>query len=911
MHLQSSALSLSLFSLLLGNQLSSQTPSTPGEVLGVTPIQSLKSSLFEGKPLPGKAQGSQRWIVHFKSRSFDLSALNQEYAGDRNPDRVEAIAKELARKAKIDQADFVEEVKALGGRVTDQFWLVNAAVVEIQPTKLTQLRALKNVAYLQPDVETFPLIKTATNKKNHDSDSLQAQGFTGLGVACAIIDTGQDENMNGTGRPHITYSRRGTTTSRLVLNRKMGTMSPDDVHGHGTGVASIAAGWKWRTSTADQGHAYDANIAGYSIANSTSGSSSTSNMARSYQQIVTDSARYKIVASNLSYTGSRNPLSIEQKAADQAALTADLLVCTAAGNSGNNTSRSQINLNGLSVGAVKENSHTLAYFSSRGMINGTMKFPDICANGVSTNMARRNNENTDYVGSGTSMASPQVCGSATLLRGRFRTLKSFEAKAILLASAQANPGTSATQVSTGPGVGYLYNPAAHAIAGSSLRHGITSLNSRVQVFRRNLPVIRGRKYQVAIAWNRLNVNSANISDLDLTIRNGSSTVVRSANRYSTLEFVRFTAPSTGVYVIEVRANGLKAPVQPFAWASTSNTAKNNSISGSYTLFGSGCRGTGSGNLTGQVVPAAFRKVMGNNANFYPLGRGNMRYQQVFLSSELLNAKMTGVSFRQDDRTSGRNGRSISLEILMGYTTKTPSTLTTSFAGNYAGSPALVFRGTVKLPNLTGTNQDPRKFAVNIKFQRPFLYAQTRSRNLLVEFKNHSSGNFIYSMDACSGKGATTSRLYATPTTASTGRVTRNYGLVMRFDQPSLLGAIPKLTNTGVPEINRSFRIHLIQARKRSVGVLLFGLSKTHWGPVRLPLDLGFVGARGCKLYISFDLVLGAVPTGLNGGGTLILPTPNDRNLIGKIFHNQWFVLDRPANGLGLVFTNAGTGKIGG
>ncbi|HHI80075.1 MAG TPA: hypothetical protein ENK02_08840 [Planctomycetes bacterium] len=906
-------LSLSLLSLFLGKQSPAQGPSVPGTSPDPHPVSSAGTPLFEGKPLPGKAPGSQRWIVHFKSRSFDLAALNAEYAGAANPDRVEALAKELARKARADQADFVEKVEALGGVVTDQFWLVNAAVVELKPEKLPQLRALKRVAYLQPDLETVPLIKTATDKNNHDSDSLQARGITGLGVACAIIDTGQDENMNGSGKPHITYSRRGSSTTRLVLNRKMGSMSPDDVHGHGTGVASIAAGWKWRTSTADMGHAFDANIAGYSIANSTNGSSSLTNMVRSYQQIVIDTARYKIKASNLSYTGSPNPLSVEQKAADQAALTADLLVCTAAGNSGSSTSRSQLNLNGLSVGAVRENSHTLASFSSRGMINGNMKFPDICANGVSTNMARRNNETSDYVGSGTSMASPQVCGSATLLRGRFTALKSYEAKAILLASAQANAGTGSTQVSTGPGVGYLHNPTAHQVASSSLRHGLASVNRSVRVFRRNLKVVRGRKYQVAIAWNRLNVNSSVFSNLDLEIRNGNTSIVRSANPVSTLEFVRFTAPSTGVYVIEVYGKSLSARTQPFAWASTSDTSNNTSVPGSYTLFGTGCKGTGQSNqVSGQVVPAAYRTVMGNSGNYYPLGRARIRYQQVFSNSELRNAVMTGVSFRQDDRISGRAGGSIPLKILLGYTFKTPATLTTNFAANFkTGSAVQVFNGTLRLPTLTGRNSDPKKFAVNIKFSRPFVYQQTRSLSLLIEMTNSSPTSTFYYLDAAFGSRATTSRLYALNPTATTGYVQRNYGLVMRFDNAPPVGAIPQLTNTGAPEINRSFRIHLSQARKNSVAVLLFGLSKTRWGPVPLPWDLSFIGGTGCKLYVSFDLILGAVPTGTSGGGTLVLPTPNDRSLIGKVFHNQWFVVDRPANALGLVFTNAGTGKIGG
>jgi len=34
------------------------------------------------------------------------------------------------------------------------------------------------------------------------------------------------------------------------------------------------------------------------------------------------------------------------------------------------------------------------------------------------------------------------------------------------------------------------------------------------------------------------------------------------------------------------------------------------------------------------------------------------------------------------------------------------------------------------------------------------------------------------------------------------------------------------------------------------------------------------------------------------------------SLIGFVFHNQWIVIDQPANTLGLSFSNGGTGKIG-
>jgi hypothetical protein len=219
--------------------------------------------------------------------------------------------------------------------------------------------------------------------------------------------------------------------------------------------------------------------------------------------------------------------------------------------------------------------HTVASFSCRGLINGNMVFPAICANGVSTYMARRDNEASNFVGSGTSMASPQVCGAVTQLRARFPVLKANETKAILLASSQASPGTGATQSSTGPGCGYLHNPSVHAIAASPLRYGTATVAKNSTTWTRTLPVAQGVLTQVAIAWHRLNTNSSSWANLDLQVRDGSTVVASSSNSVSTLEFVRFTPPASGNYTLVV--TGVKNTLpggnsgQQFAWASSTDT----------------------------------------------------------------------------------------------------------------------------------------------------------------------------------------------------------------------------------------------------------------------------------------------------------------------------------------------------
>ena len=820
--------------------------------------------VFTGKALPGTKAGTERWIVHFAERDFDLEALRVQMQGDRNPSDVATIVADLEAKMKRHQAGFVQQVEALGGSVFAQWWIVNACAIEATPAALATIATLPNVAYLEPDVATEPCILTATNAANHNSDYLNSINVTGSGVACAIVDTGQDSNMNGTGVPHITYSRRGTATTRLVLNRQMGTMTADDVHGHGTGVASVSAGWRWSTTTADNGHAFDANIAGYAIANNTAGSSSTSTMASAWNQMVADAAAYRIVAANLSYSGSPNPLSVEQKAMDSAGLNADILACTAAGNNGTSTASSQINVNGLSVGAVNENTHTLASFSSRGTPDGQL-FPDICANGVSTNMARRDNQAADYVASGTSMASPMVCGAATLIRGANTSLRSYETKAILLAATNASPGTAGTQVSTGPGCGYLKDDVAYTIATNSQRHGTASIASTTTAWTKSLPVTANVQYQVAIAWHRLDVNSTTWSNLNLRILNGSTVVAQSATARNTEEFVRFTAATSGIYTIEVRAASLSAATQPFGWASSSNTGQ----PGSYSYLGSACT-AGTQNV---VLPAAYTTTFGNSKINSGAGRHNMRYQQLFDRNEVPNnIAISAMAYRE--KTYSSPGGTTSATIRLGYSSRTMTTLNANFDSNFDFTPTTVFSGNLSLPAWTGSNTNPATFSARWAFTQPFYFYKTLNRNLLLEIRNTATTSINSFADAVSG-GNTARALSIASSTATTGTLGLNYGLIVRFEGRPL-GTTPLLTNSGVPTIGQSYTLNLSQAKPSTTAVLLIGnYNPQPW--------------LGCTLYVQATSSA-VVTTSTSGTASLARPVANNTALIGTQYYEQFIVL---------------------
>ena len=530
------------------------------------------------RALAGSRPGTELWLVHFAERPFDLAPFRAEMFGQRRPEVVESIVADLEKRMEKHQAAFVQQVEKLGGRVTHQYWLVNGCAIEIAPRHLARLRAFENVSRLEPDQKYAPgWIKTSTNTKNHATDLLHARSITGAGIAIAILDSGHDSAVGTRSRPHLLYSNRGsTTTSRLLFNKKIGSMAADDTHGHGTAVASVAAGWKWNSSTvSDHGHAYDAMIAGYAIANDAKGASDGATMTAAWQQVAKDAAANKILVANLSYEGSPRPLDLAQQALDSVAYNGDLLICTAAGNSGTSTANSQICVNGLSVANVDNDTHKLAASSSRGTTDGQV-FPDIAASGgPAIYMAKRDDESSHVAWGGTSFASPQVAGIATLLRASNGALKADETKAVLLASTLDTPETQQIQVN-GPGVGYLAAEIAHEVATNPKRHGRDTLTTTATKWERCLPVVNGKTYNFAIAWHRSKMDSRLWNELILEIYDDTTLVIRSANPRNTEQFVSFKATKDTTYTIQVTAS-LTGPIgwpkypQTFGWACTQDT----------------------------------------------------------------------------------------------------------------------------------------------------------------------------------------------------------------------------------------------------------------------------------------------------------------------------------------------------
>jgi hypothetical protein len=116
------------------------------------------------------------------------------------------------------------------------------------------------------------------------------------------------------------------------------------------------------------------------------------------------------------------------------------------------------------------------------------------------------------------------------------------------------------------------------------------------------------------------------------------------------------------------------------------------------------------------------------------------------------------------------------------------------------------------------------------------------------------------------------------------------------------GILPTLLPIGVPQRGTTFGLTAGSLNGGAPAIPILGISNQQWLGIQLPLDLGLLGATGCSLWMSLDVVLptlfanGAGPG--TGAVTLNLPIPNGPYQ-GAIAFAGFLVVD-PVNGLGLI-----------
>ncbi|WP_374936802.1 S8 family serine peptidase [Streptomyces sp. Ru71] len=263
-----------------------------------------------------------------------------------------------------------------------------------------------------------------------------AAGYTGKGVKIAVLDTGVDATHPDL-KTQVVAAKNFTTAKDAT-----------DHFGHGTHVASIAAGTGAKSTGKYKGVAPGARILNGKVLDD-SGSGDDSGIIAGMEWAAAQGA--DVV--NLSLGGNDTP-GVDPLEAEVNKLSADkgILFAIAAGNEGPESVGSPGSADAaLTVGAV-DDKDKLAGFSSTGprVGDGAIK-PDVTAPGVDITAAAAKGSVIDQeVGenpagyltiSGTSMATPHVAGAAALLKQQHPDWKYAELKGALTGSAKGGAYT--------------------------------------------------------------------------------------------------------------------------------------------------------------------------------------------------------------------------------------------------------------------------------------------------------------------------------------------------------------------------------------------------------------------------------------------------------------------------------------
>lgn len=552
---------------------------------------------------------AERWVALFETRGFDLTDYRQAVRSGLRGRAASDLIADLERRAVEDQAEFTAFVEAAGGRILARWWLVNGCLLEIRPERLPELRAHPRVASLQPDHRRKPGILTSTNAKNHATDTVQARNILGKGVTIAVVDSGLDVDMNGTGRPHAVFYPGGdpnNTTggglkgSRILANYQIGMFQPDDAIAHGTAAAGIAAGEVWnRSAVADRGHAPEARIVGYCVADDAVGGAYWSTLTSAWQKIAADRLLHGITVANCSYEGYYQIGYSDQQAIDALARDGDMVIVGMAGNGGASSEYGYGATNMLAVGAVEHDNRRVASFSARGPISvqpGALlrHYPDLVANGVNLTLPLADAEGSHRFGTGTSWSAPQVAGAAALYRSLKPQAPATEVLAAILATTEDVAGKNLIAPYNSRdayGHGYLRVDELAALAGGRGTTLQASLDLATSSRSFPVTVTAGKPYAVAVVWFRQDVAKGVWSDIDLEVQAGGVPIADSKSPLNLSELVRFIAPAGGRVDVVVRLKSLEPGLASQAFSLAATPALPFYAAGGFMAFGQACNGS--------------------------------------------------------------------------------------------------------------------------------------------------------------------------------------------------------------------------------------------------------------------------------------------------------------------------------
>jgi serine protease AprX len=364
-------------------------------------------------------------------------------------------------------------VSGLGGQVSREFPIINAISATLTPSQAELVSKFENIE-IQDDHSVQTMGKKFAINNNISvqtgADILHKRGFTGQGVAVAVIDSGSI--MGGNHGKNLLENSFGNKRNKIKYNAiedREFTGNNDDYNGHGTHVTGIIASSLKSEDGHFNGIAPDVDLVSIKAFDE-NGASTYSIVLEALNWLYDNHDMYNVRVLNLSL-GATVRSNYWDDPINQAVMKlwdAGIVVVTSAGNTGSKGMGS-ITVPGntpyvITVGAATDNGSPydfsddrIASFSSIGpTFEGFVK-PEVLAWGGSleskvrtsfsdTIKVKKSEKGEHYaVISGTSQASAVVSGIAALILQRNGHLSPDDVKCRIIASAQtANNGDMIT-----------------------------------------------------------------------------------------------------------------------------------------------------------------------------------------------------------------------------------------------------------------------------------------------------------------------------------------------------------------------------------------------------------------------------------------------------------------------------------
>lgn len=389
-------------------------------------------------------------------------------------------------------------IRNLGGTITRTLKKLNLRVVDVPANAVEALAKSNDVRYISPNRQAASLghinVTTGTDEIRVQTSTLlgglvtTTTVFDGSGIGIAVIDSGIDSN-------HQAF-RNQLGVSRVIASRDFtGEGSTTDTYGHGTHVASLAAGNEQISNGAYTGIASNANIINLRVLNS-GGAGNTSGLLAALDWVMTYHSLYNIRVVNLSIGTPAIDSYLDDPLcrAVRQLTDAGIVVIAAAGNNGKSVNGQKVygqihspgnESSAITVGAANtfgsdsRSDDTITSYSSRGPtrsfwldVNGVAHYdnlvkPDLVAPGnrivgaaafenyllsvhPELNAANESipSRRMMYL-SGSSMASPIVTGTVALMLQANPSLTPSLVKAILMYTAQPLLGANTLEQGAG------------------------------------------------------------------------------------------------------------------------------------------------------------------------------------------------------------------------------------------------------------------------------------------------------------------------------------------------------------------------------------------------------------------------------------------------------------------------------